>query len=179
MAEPIDFREAWDHTEVRVVSPNEQVFITVRGNREVEVGVDPGYYGRATRDQLETQLARAARLAFIERTRAFLDLRGRERGEPLKQGRTIHSREDTEYFRRLDELAVEGESDDGQARVSAVGMTHFTVSIAPSVLERLDPAEFCRIASQAATRLLEDQLRKGKELRYDVYMRPLVERHLA
>jgi hypothetical protein len=163
---------------VRVASPNEQVFITVRGNREIEVGIDRNYFARATRDQVETQLARAARLAFVERTRAFLGLRSRERGTPASQTRTIHGPDDAEYFRRLDELAVEGESDDGLARVTAVGMTQFAVSIAAAALE-LSPEEFCRSASQAATRLMQDQLAKVKELRYDVYMRPLVERHLS
>lgn len=178
MAEQIDFRETWHRTDVRVASPNEQVFITVRGNREIEVDIDPNYFARASRDQIETQLARAARLAFVHRTKAFLDLRSRERGDSVTRTRPVHGPEDAEYFRRLDELAVEGESDDGLAGVTAVGMAHFSVSVAPRALDR-SPQEFCRSASQAATRLMQDQLAKGKKLQYDVYMRPLVERHLS
>ena len=70
----LDFRDEWSHTRVDVVSPNEQVFITLVGDTDLRVSFAPGYVERATRPQLEEQLARTARLVFARRTEAFYEL---------------------------------------------------------------------------------------------------------
>lgn len=163
-----DFEQAWSETEVTTVSPNEQVFVTLRGDSDVRVSFLPGYYERATAAQIEEQLARTARLVFADRTKAFFDLRSQEHGDVVRPARTAVTAADAEYHRRRAELAVEGTSDDGAVTIASVGMTHFTVQMAPGTLDRVDVATFERDLAQAATRLVEDQKEKMWDLKLEV-----------
>jgi hypothetical protein len=154
---------------VKTVSPNEQVFVTLRGDTTIEVSLAPGYYERATAAQIEEQLTRTARLVFAERTKAFYDLRSQERGDTVRPGQGAPTPEEAEYKRRRAELAVEGTSDDEAVTISSVGMTHFAVNIAPGTLTRLDSPTFARAVAEAATRLVQDQRSKMLALKLELH----------
>ena len=164
------FDEQWDRTEVHTVSPNEQVFVTVRGDREVTVSFAPGYYERATRQQLVEQLQRTARQAFLDRTRAFFDELGRDRGTTIRPSRSIVTAQDAEYWRRLDALEATGSSSDGSVSGVLLGSEQLTVQIAPGTQDRLDAYAFAAAASEAATRMLADHLAKAMQVKLDVYL---------
>jgi hypothetical protein len=165
----IDFDRAWAQTEVRVVSPNEQVFLTILGNAEIRVSFAPGYVERTSYPLLVEQLVRLGRAAFAARTRSFYALRSEEAGQPVEPGTTGYSEQSREYFRRLAELAAEGTSADGSVRVTAVGMTEFAVAFPSSLLDSLGPAGLAARLGEAATALMHDQLTKVARLKLDVY----------
>jgi len=164
------FDETWDRTEVHTVSPNEQVFVTMTGDRDIRVSFAPGYYERATRQQLVEQLQRTARQAFIDRTRAFFAELGRDRGTTVRPSRSIVTPRDAEYWRRLDALEATGSSSDGAVSGVLVGSEHLTVLIAPGTRDRLDATAFAAAASEAATRLLADHLAQAMQVKLDVYL---------
>ncbi len=168
MSQPFDFKQAWEDTEVTTVSPNEQVFVTLRGNSSISVSMLPGYYDRANAAQIEEQLARTARLVFVDRTKAFYDLRSAEHGDTVRPSAESLTREQAEFKRRRAELAVEGSSDDGAVTVTSVGMTQFAVQIAPGTLTRVDESRFVADLGQAATRLMHDQREKMLGLKVEV-----------
>jgi len=169
MAPDIDFKRTWSETEVRTTSPNEQVFITLRGDSSIDVSFLPGYYERANAAQIEEQLARTARLVFAERTKAFFDLRSKEHGNIVRPGRVSVNDAEAEYKRRRAELAVEGASDDGAVTITSVGMTHFAVHIAPGTQNRVDAATFAQDVAQAGTRLMQDQQTKMRALKLEIH----------
>lgn len=168
MPEPFDFKQAWEDTEVTTVSPNEQVFVTLRGSSSISVSMLPGYYERASAAQIEEQLARTARLVFVDRTKAFFDLRSQEHGDTVRPSQESLTREQAEFKRRRAELAVEGASDDGAVTITSVGMTHFAVHIQPGTQNRIDGEAFAADVGQAATRLMHDQRQKMLDLKYEV-----------
>jgi hypothetical protein len=169
MSTVIDFDRAWAETEIQVVSPNEQIFLTLVGDAEVRVSFAHGYVERTSYALMVEQLVRLGRAAFAARTKAFYALRSEEAGEPVEPGTTGYSEESREYFRRLAELAAEGASADGSVRVASVGMTEFTVAFSPSLLDSLGPEGLGSRLSEAGTALVHDQLAKVARLKLDVY----------
>lgn len=164
------FDERWEETEVHTVSPNEQIFVVVRGDRDVRVSFAPGYYERARRDQLIEQLQRTARVAFLDRTNAFFDLISRDRGTTVRPSRSIVNARDADYWRRLDELEVSAGTPGGELSATLLGSQHLSVTIAPGVMERHSAESFAAIASQVATELLRDHLAKAMQIKLDVYL---------
>ena len=165
----LDFRDEWSHTRVDVVSPNEQVFITLIGDTDLRVSFAPGYVERATRPQLEEQVARTARLVFARRTEAFYELRSREAGHLLRPGRHPANDRAARFRAARDELVVEGASPDGSVRIVSVGLRDFSVRITPPPGLALDATWLAGAVAAAGTALVADQARGVAELRREVY----------
>lgn len=168
MAATLDFYDTWDRAAVEVISPNEQITITISGDRSITVAILPGYYERASRSQLVDQLTRTARLALVRRTKAFFDLRSRECGRVMAPGRAIVNEEAAEYDRRRAELEVRGASADDAVSIWSVGLVQFGFHLAPTVSE-LDAAAFAQRVGEAATQMLRDHVVKVGELKREVY----------
>lgn len=165
MTEPADFDTVWESEIVKTVSPNEQIFVDIHGNRDVQVSIDDGYYARYSAAEFQTQFARTLRLAFVNRTKAFFALRSEIAGTHVHPGSTLVNEHMADFYRRRDELAVEGCSSDESVELTAVGMRQFAVIVAPGTWGDLELATFEHCVSEACTALMHDQIQKMLLLR--------------
>lgn len=164
-----------DGPEVTAHSPAEKVFVTVHGDSWAEVRFAPGFYATATHEQMQSQLTQVLRLLQVERTRALYDIRSREAGEPVRPGVDTLHRRAREYRGRLAELVAEGRSEGGDVTVLGVGLTDLRAVVAPGALDRLDEQQFAAACADAGMAFLADHLRQIAELKFDVYIRPMLE----
>lgn len=163
-------------TPVTVSSPNEKIWITLTGDTLVEVRFAYGYYDAVSDSEMADQLIRAIRLLVVERTRAQYESRSRRAGERVEPGRDRLHRDARTYRERLDEISAEGTAAGGRIRLYGVGLTHFTGTIEPGTLASMREEQFAAACREAGIAFLEDHKAKIAVLKYDVYLRPLVER---
>lgn len=171
------FREDFADQVVTAASPSEKVFLKLRGTGWLDVTFDSGYYARASTVDMETQLTRAARLLFIERTRAMYAGLSTEVGERVEPGHDRLHRKAREYRERLDELTAQGASPGGDITLTGIGLGNFTVTVQPGTLDKLSEDEFRAAGAAAGVAFLDDYEDKIALLKYDVYYREMAERH--
>lgn len=142
-------------TTVTVHTPNEQVFGSVVGLRDVRVWFAPGYYQRTAATVLEQNLAALAKLLFVagvrERGRVSTEVSGQEFTRRIVLG---HRAETYDAFLR--DLTVEVVSADGSLTVTAVGQSSYAVRITPGTLERVPQEVFEASCGEVATRLVAE-----------------------
>lgn len=173
---PSEFAHRWACTSYDVATPAERVFLSMRGDDDLTIGFQPGWYARCTTSQMQTELARAAKLLYVTRTRAFYDLRSQLAGQRVEPATTVLTDAGARYKQGLDELAAHGQSSDGSASISMVGLTHYTVSIRPGTLDRLSEGQFKIACREAGLACFADHTRGWQRLHFDIYTRPLFER---
>lgn len=168
MAGYADFDTALENKVVRTVSPNEQIFVVIHGNRDVRVSIEDGYYARHSAAEFQTQFARTLRLAFVNRTKAYFGLRSEFAGGSVRPGSTPVNAHMADFYRRRDELAVEGRSSDDSVEITAVGMRQFAVIVAAGTWGGIELPAFEHCVSEACTALMHDQIQKMLALRGSV-----------
>lgn len=168
--------EEFERTPVTVSSPNERIWVTLTGDSTIEVSFAYGYYDGANDREMADQLTRAVKLLMVERTRVLYNGRSQEAGELVRPGRDTLHRDARTYRERLAEVAAEGASADGRIRLSGVGLTHFTGTIEPGTLASMREEQFIAGCKEAGFAFLEDHKAKIALLKYDVYIRPQLER---
>ena len=171
----MSFDDDFAEQQVSAASPSEKVFLTLTGTRAIQVRFAPGYYQRASTSDMEAQLSRAARLLFVERTRAMYAGLSAEAGERVEPGRDRLHRDARTYRERLDELTASGSSAGGEVTLISVGLGAFTVTIAPGTLDRLSEEQFIAAGQATTLAYIADFDAKLALLKYDVYYRERLE----
>ncbi|GAB3775489.1 DNA-binding protein YbaB [Nocardioides ginsengisegetis] len=175
MPEPLapatPMEQEWERTEVEVESPNGRVRVTLRGDHALTLWVDPTWYATVPVDALESELARTARLAYVERTRAYYRTWSRLAGREMRPATVPASPEQAEYLDRLQDVHAEGSADGGRVVLTMVGLSQFAVTIDPAVLRELDAPAFASVAARAALDCLAAHNRGWQELHAEVYLR--------
>ncbi len=167
---------AWSDTTVETESPNGRIRVTMVGDHELRLWVDPTWYAAVPVRTLQDELVKVARLVYVNRTRAYYDTWSRLAGRLVRPSRTPASPETEEYQRRLDEVVARGEAYDGRIALVLSGTSRFTVSIDPSVVRDLDAPAFCARAREAALACLREHEEGWQRAHFDVYTRPRLER---
>lgn len=165
-----DLADRLESMVVKVSTPNGMVFGESRAERSVRISFAPGYYERTGTTEMASQLSRLARLMFAETRAEHYRQVSQAHEMVVTRGATPVTRRDHEYQEELAKLVVEGASTDGSVSVTAVGMSSFVISIRPGVVGVVSEASFAQLASEAGTRLVEDQIQKVAKLRWDVYI---------
>lgn len=168
--------EEFARTPVTVSSPNEKVWVTLTGDSLVEVKFSYGYYETVSDREMAEQLIRAIKLLVVERTRLLYEGRSREAGERVEPGRDTLHRDARTYRERLAEITAEGSAADGRIRLHGTGLTHFSGSIEPGTLASMREEQFAAACREAGLAFLEDHKAKIAKLKYDVYLKPMLER---
>lgn len=175
-AEPTPLERVWARTTVAAESPNGRVRATMVGDHELRVWIDPTWYDATSGVALQEELARVARLTYVNRTRAYYDAWSALTGERMSPVRTPVSEEQAEYQRRLEQVAARGEAYGGRIALVLVGTSHFSVEIDSGVLHQIDAPTFCTYAAQAALACLREHEQGWQRAHFDVYTRPRLER---
>jgi hypothetical protein len=155
------FGQAMDALEVRVSTPNEQLFGEVRGWYEVRVAILAGYAERVGDQETARQLTQLARLLFAARQREYRALVEEHLSPPVVplSGRAKEFRE------RQDATMVEGISADGAVSVTSVGLNSFHVSLVRGTADRIGSAGIAADATEAANQLVWAWLSSIDELK--------------
>lgn len=174
-AEPTDFCRAWEQTEYVALTPNEHVRVAMTGDRDIDVWVESSWLARSSRTAVETELARAAKLLYVARTRAYYDTSSRVAGMKISPVTDYVGDKQRRYFGGLEQLQAKGSSPDGGVTVTMVGSSHFAVDVGPDALGQPASAfsAACRIAAMAC---FEDHTEAWQRLHFDIYTRPEMER---
>jgi hypothetical protein len=167
--------EEFERTPVAVSSPNEKVFLTLTGDSTVDVGFSYGYYDTVSDREMADQLERAVRLLVVERTRLYYAGLSRQVGERVEPGRDMLHRDARTYRERLAEISAEGEAAEGRIRLYGTGLTHFAATIEPGTIASMREEQFAAACRQAGLAFLEDHKRKIAALKFDVYLKPMLE----
>lgn len=173
---PSEFEVAWAEQTYSAASPSQKVFITMRGDTDIDVTFMPGWYSRAGTSEMEVELARAAKMTFVERTRAYYAVRSDLAGRRVQPATTIHSDEQARWRRGLEELPAHGESPDGAVAMTMVGMTHYSIAVAAGALSTMGETTFAGACRAAGLACLADHTRGWQKLHFDIYTRPRLER---
>lgn len=161
--------ERVDSMVVRATSPNGSVTATVRGMDGIEIAFAPGFYQRATPQEMETQLAQVARVLWANRMREYEAILNDESEGNLIVDAPAADRRDEQFYEQRDNLVAEGSSPDGRVRVTARGMRDWSVHIAPGAIDQMLEDEMTYAAVQAAEALIRDQMTKINELKFSLY----------
>ncbi|CAN5529353.1 hypothetical protein BH11ACT8_BH11ACT8_21420 [soil metagenome] len=170
MSEPVldPVAEAIGVSSVTVHTPNEQVFGSATGQRDVQVWFAPGHYQRVATGKLAEELATLARLLMVaglrDNARITAAVTGHDLTERVPLGRRAEA-----YDRFLRELTVEAASDDGTVSVTAVGQLSFVVRIEPGTLDRVPQEVFEASCGQAATRLVAETEIAAARARWETF----------
>lgn len=171
----MSYHDEFQETTIRVATPSEKVFVSLRGEDWAEVRFAPGFYETATGREMADQLARALRLLHVERTRVLYEGLSRQVGDTIRPGTdTLHPRA-AEYRRRLQEIVAEGSSPGGEVTVVGTGLTGFHVTVAPGVLGSTTEQGFADACTAAGLAFLAEHQQRVAELKFDVYIRPDLE----
>jgi len=166
----------WARTTVTAGTPTERVHVTMVGDHDVTVGVDPSWYATTTAAELQAELVRAARLAYVARTRAYYETWSTLTGREVRPVTTPVSPEQEAYARALEDISARGESSGGHVTLSMVGLSHFAVSLSTGVQDALGVREFGEHCREAALACLGDHEQAWQRVHFDVYTRPRLER---
>ena len=153
---------------VRVQSPSGSVSAELHGNDDVRVWFAPGFYQRADRHEMQTQLEQAARLLWAARVTEYQRILSDEYEQPMAE-RSPVGRLDTEFSQRREALVAQGESDDGHIAITVRGMRDWRVELTADALRALREDEFTAGVVFAARKLIADQLAKILQLRVSTY----------
>lgn len=174
--EPDEFDLVWDRTEYTASTPSGSVTVSMTGDRGIRVRVDPTWYARASRSDITSALAQAARLTFVTRTRAYYETSSTVAGMEIRPVRTYVSARQEEYFSRLAELTVQGSSPGGEVTVMMTGLQDYAVTVDVGVLDRVDATGFASLCEAAAASLLAAHTEAWQRTHFDVYTRPKLEK---
>lgn len=174
-AAPTTVREEFDQQPISVATPSNRVFVTLVGTHDVRVGFAEGFYAATSDREMAAELTRAARLTFVARTRAFYAALGSAAGHRVEPGRRSLDRQSQAYHDGLERLVAEGTAADGRLRMVGVGLSSFTVTVAPGTVAALSESEFAEACRAGTLDFLADHLRRIAELKFDVYLRPGLE----
>jgi hypothetical protein len=139
-------------------TPDGTTFGRVHGISRVEIWFTPGYYQYATNARVAAKLEQLGRLLWTARTKAYYAHKSE------KLGRTIRGegRPQTPAHERRREarnnIVARGRSGDGLVELESVGLFHWSATIAPGTVPRVDEAEFVRACGQAAEQLVEQHV---------------------
>jgi len=161
--------ERVDGMVVRATSPNGSITATVRGMDAIEVSFAPGFYQRASEQEMETQLAQVARLLWANRMREYQAILDDESGGGLIVDAPGADRLDDQFYEQRENLVAEGRSADGRVRVTVRGMRDWSVHISPGAIDQMREQEMLSAAVQAAEALIRDQMVKLNELKFAIY----------
>lgn len=174
--EPTPLEREWADTVVEVTSPSGGAVVRMVGDSDISLWLDPGWYARVAVSDLERDLAGAARLVYVERTRSYYDTWSRVAGHRIDPVRTPVSPEQETYLEGLKEIPAHGESYGGRVSLSMIGLSSFAVRIGGGVLDELDAASFAEVAREAALACFADHVRGWQRLHFEVYTRPVMAR---
>jgi len=149
-------------------TPDGSASVHIRGVSGIRLVLAPGYFHRASARDLEFQLTRLAKLAFVARMREYYRGRGHELGRDLYREPSPRTDRDRTYVDARSQVVAEGGAG-GPVEVTAVGMEHWTVRIDPAWHATVDEQTFCDTVSSVASRLVEDQFAKIRQLKVAVY----------
>jgi hypothetical protein len=178
MSEPqetTDFDRVWDETTYVAETPAGHVRLTMRGDSDLSVWIDATWFDRAGRAGIEAELARAGKLLYVTRTRAYYDTSSRVAGMEIRPVTDYVSEEQRRYFEGLEQLHAQGASADGRVSVTMVGLSHFAVSLGADALS-VDSASFAASCREAAMACFRDHTEAWQRLHFDVYVRPRMQR---
>ena len=150
-------------------TPDGRLSLRIRGRSTLTLTMAPGFYEQATESELARQLTRLARLAFVQRTRAYYELRSRAFGRTVTHESPSYGARDLAFSTERATLVVSGASPDGRIRVTAAGMESWSVALEPGTLAAYDEAGFCAAAEAAGRDLVEDQFRQVRRLKDEIY----------
>ncbi len=173
--EGTEFDRAWEQTEYVAVAPSDNIRVTMIGDRDIRVWVDPSWFARARCEDAERQLAQVAKLLYVARTRAYYDTSSAVAGMEISPVTDYVSDEQRRYFEGLEQLHSQGSSADGGVTVTMVGRSHFAVSVdlGPAAGNAGAFQEACREAAMAC---FVDHTEGWQRLHFDIYTRPKMER---
>jgi hypothetical protein len=159
-----------DRVHVRVAIPGGEISAEMRGESDVRLAFEPGYYDyfRDNERELERKLAILCRLLFAARTREFEAVIQAAGGESTTRERAVAPL-DVEYFERLDRLAARGCSPDGRIEITTVGFREWAVKIQDGTVRSLYEEEFSGRATDAAYDLIRNITDEVLSLRQHVY----------
>lgn len=163
---------------VGVQTPSGRVTAQLHGSHDVRVWFAPGFYQRADRHEMQTQLEQAARLLWAARVTEYQRILSDEYEQPMAQ-RSPVGRLDTEFGQRREALVAQGESDDGHIAITVKGMRDWRVELTADALRALREDEFTAAVALAASKLIADQLTKIVQLRVRTYDPRLTQRFTA
>lgn len=158
--------------DVTVSTPDDQAFGRVRGRTEVSIWFAPGWYARADDAEVARQLQRLGRLLFAARTREYYRLRSQAFRRTVTREAAPTTEQDRRYVEQRASLVAQASALDGRFRVSATGMAHWAVQLAPGTVAAVDEATFCAAVSAAGHALVEDQFAQVRALKQAVYDPP-------
>lgn len=150
-------------------TPDGRVGVRIRGRSSLTVTLAPGYYDQVTETELSRQLTQLARLAFVQRTRAYYELRSRAFGRTVTRESSSYGARDLSFTAGRASIVASGSSPDGRIRVTAAGMESWTVDLEPGTLAAYDEAGFCAAVAAAGHDLVEDQFRQIRRLKDEIY----------
>ena len=155
--------------EAKAATPDERVFVEILGKTGVRVSFAPGYYEQASDVELERQFTRLAKLAFVERMRAYYRIRSEAFGREVTRESPPAGERDERFVDERSKLVATGTGAGGRIAVSVVGMTHWTVRVSPGTHRALSEADFCRGMAEAGQSLLTDQFSQIRKLKHEIY----------
>lgn len=148
------FGQAVDSMRATAQTPNQQVYGEVRGWYDIRIGFVPNYAERVGDAEVEAQLNKLARLLFASRTRGYYALVE----EHLQPDPGQLSSRRTSFEAALEDKAVTGSAGGSMVEVSAVGMRHWTVSIARGSVARFGGEGLAAECTRAANSLVTEWL---------------------
>jgi len=162
------FADRMARLQITVAAPAGDIGAELNADNEVAIFFTRGSYGRYDEDRLERQLAQMARLLWVEWKRAVEEAtRAEEVGYTMRLDPPPRTERDAAFRSGRDAYTASGECDDGSVRVSARGMTEWSVRLRPGTLASTSETEFTRAASLAARRLIEHQIQGMMALRHE------------
>lgn len=153
---------------VNAATPDETVFAELRG-RSVSLRFAPDYFAYTTAERLQPKVAMLGRLLWVRWTGAYYAAFSETAGYRVTYEPPAATDSDRRFRAARSQLVAEGASADGLLRLSATGMWHWTITIAPHAVPAVGEVVFCRAAAEAAERLIADQCAKTAALRAEIY----------
>lgn len=173
--QPTEFEQAWERTDYEVETPAQRVRVRMTGDSDLDIWIFPTWLAQAPRAEVEQELAAAARLLYVARTRAYYATLSRVVDSEIRPVTEHVSDEQRRYFDALERLHASGSSHDGRVRLSMVGVSHFVVSAEPGAI-REGAGAFAASCREAAMACFRDHTEGWQRLHFDVYTRPKMER---
>lgn len=168
--------QKWKDTQIEVESASGLVRVTMTGDHRLQIWIDPTWYARTSVDQLQSELTNAARLVYVERTRAYYATWSGLAGFRIGPARTALTPKQAEYRHQLEQVEARGTACSTSIEVTLIGSSNFSVRLDPQALHELDAPAFCSYLESAAMACLREHEVGWQRAHFDVFTRPKLER---